>query len=164
MDLPRAVVALSTLAVLASCHRHGPAPAAPAPPAASVQAAASRPAASLPFTHPLFAGSREEPLATADCSRTALSRLAEQVRSTEKTLQPRVNADADRWLQQTRNELIPRAAACVGHDGPLDVPWEMLHSATLSLEICADARQRADERAQRCRRALDIAARAARGG
>ncbi len=124
---------------------------------------ASRPPA-LPFTHPLFSGHREEPVATADCSRTALSRLAERVRSVETTVRTRAYVDTDRQLQETRNELIPRAAACVGRDGPLDVPWEMLHSAILSLEICADARQRADERAQRCRRALDIAGRAERGG
>jgi hypothetical protein len=40
----------------------------------------------------------------------------------------------------------------------------MLHSAILSLEICADARQKPDERVRRCRRALEIAGRAERAG
>jgi hypothetical protein len=108
------------------------------------------------FTHPLFAGMRAEPV-TADCSRTALVRLAERVRTVEGDV-------GDVGLLETRNELLPHAASCVGHDTPLDVPWEMLHSAILSLEICTDARQKPGERATRCRRALEIAGRAEQGG
>jgi hypothetical protein len=161
MNPRRVVIALSTLAVLGGCHRHGPDPATLAAPS---QLATPRRTTPPPFTHPLFAGRRDEPAAATDCSRAALSRLAQRVRSIERELAPRAHARADRWLQETRDQIIPRAAACVGHDGPLDVPWEMLHSATLSLEICADARHPADERVARCRRALDIAGRAERGG
>lgn len=100
----------------------------------------------------------------ADCSRGALTRLSERLRIVAHDLWQGRRRDPDPWLRETRDELLPRAAACVGHDGPLDVPWEMLHSAILSLEICADARQQPGERAQRCRRALDIARRADRGG
>ena len=156
----RTVIALPMMVLLGwGCRRPSP----PAVPDAPRRLAAPRPPAP-PFAHPLFAGHGEEPPATADCSRAALSRLAERVRSVERTLRPRAHADAARWLQETRDELIPRAAACVGRDGPLDIPWEMLHSAILSLEICADARQTTDERLQRCRRAVDVAARAQRGG
>jgi hypothetical protein len=112
----------------------------------------------------LFAGRRQEPAVAADCSRAALSRLAERVRSIERELGPATYAGAERSFRETREELIPRAAACVGQDGPLDVPWEMVHSATLSLEICTDARQSTEERARRCRRAVDVAGRAEPGG
>jgi hypothetical protein len=113
------------------------------------------------FTHPLFAGQPAE-VATADCSRAALTRLVERVLVVDRVLMSR-RPDTGSLLQETRNELLPLAAGCVGHDGPLDVPWEMLHSAILSLEICADVGQPHDERVQRCRRARDIARRADRG-
>jgi hypothetical protein len=136
----------------------------PPPSSALPQLVPSRRAAPPPFTHPLFAGRRQEPAAAADCSRAALSRLAERVRSIDRELGPATYAGAERSLRETREELIPRAAACVGQDGPLDVPWEMLHSAALSLEICTDARQSTEERTRRCRRAVDVAGRAEQGG
>lgn len=150
------VVMWSTMAILAAgCRR------APPPPASDGLRRPTRPSPTgqLPFTHPFLAGRREEP-ASADCSHAALSRLVERVRSIESALPPGAEARNEPGLRETRDELIPQAAACVGHDGPLDVPWEMLHSATLSLEICTDVSQQPDERAQRCRRALDISQRA----
>jgi hypothetical protein len=161
MDRRYSLIVLFMTVLAAWGCRRAPLPAASE---ASPRLAPPRPPPTPPFTHPILVGRREEPGAAADCSRAALSRLAERVRSVDKTLRIRPHADTGRWLQETRKELIPRAAACVGRDGPLDIPWEMLHSAILSLEICADARQNADERIQRCRRAVDVAGRAEHGG
>ena len=157
--MSRLCVAFLIAAVAAACRR------TPArPPVAAPTAPAHRAVAPPPFTHPLFAGRQVVEAAQADCSRRALTQLSERLRIVAHDLSQRRRQDSEPWLRETRDELLPRAAACVGHDGPLDVPWEMLHSAILSLEICADARQQADERVQRCRRALDIAQRADRGG
>ncbi len=152
----RLAAAAITFAALATHCSRAPSGTPPAP------AAPARRPAPPPFTHPLFAGQPAE-VVTADCSRAALTRLAERVRVVDRVLVGR-RPDTGSLLEETRNELLPGAAACVGHDGPLDVPWEMLHSAILSLEICADVGQPRDERMQRCRRARDIAARADRGG
>jgi hypothetical protein len=161
-----ALVALVGVAALAAgCRRTPLAP--PAPPPVTTPIARRPHLAPPPFTHPLFAGRVAEPI-VADCSRATLTRLVERVRTVDKNLQKDLQrhrtADRDAGLDETRSELLPQAASCVGHDTPLDVPWEMLHSAILSLEICADARQKPDERVRRCRRALEIAGRAERGG
>jgi hypothetical protein len=100
----------------------------------------------------------------ADCARRALLAVTEELRDIEATAGRRCPSPrAAETARDVRERLLPRAGACVGQDGPLDVEWAMAHSAVLSLAVCLDCARPADERVARCRRARDIAARAAGG-
>ncbi len=107
--MSRLHVALVIAAVAAACRRTPP----PTPVAAPT-ALAHRAVAPPPFTHPPFAGRQGVDAVTADCSRGALARLSERLRILAHDLSQGRRQDPDPWLWETRDELLPRAAACVG--------------------------------------------------
>jgi hypothetical protein len=153
---------IALLAVIAlGCRREAPPPASQAP--------APRPAPPAPaaFTHPLLAGASTETV-REDCSKRGLATVLERLRAAagQPPSQappagpgPRKRPLPDCGGVEVRVGLLPRVAACVGRDGPLDAEWAMAHSATLSLGICLDCSQGRGERAARCGRARELGSR-----
>ena|SRR5215471_7470986 len=162
-------------ALLAACSRTpagggsspgtaGPQPAPVPPPAA----AARRPE---PFTHPLLAEAAVK-IVDQDCTAEALAATVGRIRFTTAQAaplarkrgpaKPRPEAgcatpEAEPLGAYVR-QLEGRVSACVAKDAPLDAQWDLANSAVLSLGLCLDCARPPEERAARCRRALDILA------
>jgi hypothetical protein len=161
--LPIALLALGLGSGL-GCRREAP----PAPPTAPP--ARPSPPAQPAFTHPLLAGASTDAV-REDCSKRALATVLERLRaaagqppSTAPAAVPRPRKRpspgcGDVEAREVREALLPRVAACVGRDGPLDVEWAMASSATLSLGVCLDCRRSPGERGSRCGRVRDLVSR-----
>jgi hypothetical protein len=161
--------------VLAGCSRApsggGPLSGVGGGPPASQTRTAPPPRPAEPFTHPLLAEASVK-MVHEDCSRQALTRVVERIRiTTVQATPPRARAPRKAGptpgapacrspaIEQlgtfVRQQLVQRVGACVAQDGPLDAEWDMAHSSVLSLAVCLDCAQPAEEQAARCQRTLD---------